>query len=489
MENVLIGLTNIFQLSNILFIFLGVVFGIIVGAMPGLSVTLGVSLMLPFTFGMAPETGIVFLIGIYCAGIFAGSITAILIRTPGSPASAATMEDGYALAQQGKATEALNGSLYASVFGGLFSGIVLLFVSPVIVKFALLFGPPEYFTLALFGMTVIASVSGKSLSKGMVMAALGMLFATVGVDPISGTERLTFGNQTLLSGIELLPVLIGLFAISEVLVQSERRSKTVAHKTDVNLEKFGWKNMIPFRKTLMRSSIIGSIVGAIPGTGAEISSYISYSEAKRNSKEPEKFGKGSLDGVVAAEAGNNGVTGATLIPMMTLGIPGGIVAAVLLGALLIQGLNPGPQLFSEYGDIAYTVIFGFILANIVMFICGKLSIGWFAKVTLIPRSMLFPVVLGLCLVGAYAYTNSIHTVVITLVFGMLGYILSKSGYPLPPMLIALILGPIAETSLRQSLILSDGSMLIFLQRPITIVFIILILVSTAVPLLRRKKAN
>ncbi|QQK81945.1 tripartite tricarboxylate transporter permease [Salicibibacter cibi] len=464
--------------------------GIAVGALPGLSVTLAVALMLPFTFAMDPGTGVLFLVAIYCGGIYAGSITAILLKTPGSPASAATTADGYALAQQGKASQALSVSLYASVAGGLFSGFTLLLFSPLIAELALMFGPPEFLTLALFGMTVIASVSGDSISKGMVMAILGMLIATVGVDPMTGSERFIFGAEFLLGGIEIVPVLIGLFAISEVLLQVEKKSKRISVRSgSENQRKVKIRELKPYRRTIFRSSVIGSIVGSIPGLGAEISSFISYGQAKKKSKEPKKFGKGSMEGVAASEAGNNGVTGATLIPTMTLGIPGSVVAAVLLGAFLVQGLNPGPQLFQESGDVAYTVILGFIVANIVMLIEGKLAIRWFAKVATIPSSILFPIVLSLCLMGGYAFENQIYTVGITIFFGVLGYLLSKLQYPLAPMLIALILGPIAEEGLRQSLMLSGGSLAIFFVRPISLFLIILILLSVIMPFVAKYRKN
>ncbi|ASN06818.1 tripartite tricarboxylate transporter permease [Virgibacillus necropolis] len=484
---ILYGIGNVFEWHIILAMIFGVAAGIVIGALPGLSATMGVALMLPLTFGMPPTAGMLLLIGIYCGGIYAGSVSAILLKTPGTAASAATVEDGFALAQQGKAHTALNLSIYASVAGGLISGFALLFFAPQIAKVALGFGPPEYFMLALFGLTIISSVSGNSISKGLIMGCLGVLVSTVGLDPITGGERFIFNTTFLLSGIDLVPALIGLFAISEVFNQIAKGSKSIASGATLKKEKFSIKDFLSLKKVIAKSSIIGVIVGAIPGTGGTISAFISYNEAKRSSKKPEEFGKGSYEGIVASESSNNGTTGATLIPMMTLGIPGDVVTAVLLGGLMIQGLTPGPQLFTENADIVYTIMVGFILVNIIMLILAKMAIPWFAKITSIPSNVLMPIVLVLCLIGSYAVNNSLSSVGIAIFFGVIGYFLPKYGYSVTPMLIAIILGPLAEKSLRQSLILSDGSFMIFFQRPISILFLVFCLLSVFVPLLAKYK--
>src|SRR5699024_5980790 len=374
---ILNGLINTLNVSVILAMFSGVILGIVIGALPGLSATMGVALMLPLTFGMEPTVGMLLLIGIYCAGIYAGSVSAILLKTPGTAASAATVQDGFALAQKGEASKALNMSIYASVTGGIISGIILLFFVHQIAKFALQFGSPEYFTLALFGLTIIASVSGESISKGLIMGTLGLLITTVGMDPINGQGRFLFNTSFLSAGIDLVPALIGLYAISEVLNQIAQHSKSITSSAKVIKEKFSFKNFWPFRKTVLKSSLIGVIIGAIPGTGGTISAFISYNEAKRVSKTPKDFGKGSLDGIAASESSNNGTTGATLIPMMALGIPGDVVTAVLLGGLMIQGLDPGPELFTEHKDIVYPVLVGFLIVNVLLFFMAKLAIPWF----------------------------------------------------------------------------------------------------------------
>lgn len=484
------ALFNIFEWENILAIVLGVAFGLFIGSMPGLSVTMGVALMLPLTFGLPPTSGILLLVGVYCAGTYAGSISAILINNPGTIASATTAADGFNLSKQGRAYYALNIAIYASVAGSLFSGIVLFLFAPSIANFALRFGPPEYFMLAMFGLTVVTMVSGKYLLNGLVMACLGMLIATIGLDPIEGTYRFTFNIDYLLSGIDIVPAVVGLFAVAEIFNQMEQGAKPISSDTEIKKEKFSLKNMFPFKKTIFKSSIIGVIVGIIPGTGGVIGSALSYNEAKRTSKNPESYGKGNPEGVAASESGNNGVTGATLIPMMTLGIPGDAPTAVLLGALMVQGLSPGPDLFSTNGIIAYSVITGFILVTIIMFIEAKLAIKLFAKVINIPPYFLWPIVLVLCLIGTYAVDNNMSSVVVTLFFGILGYILPKYNYPIIPILLGIVLGPIAETSLMQSLVISNGSFLIFLTRPISIVFAVLIVLSiifSILGILRSKK--
>ncbi|SDH16913.1 putative tricarboxylic transport membrane protein [Alteribacillus persepolensis] len=488
-ENILYGLTHIFTWQNMLFIFLGIFVGLFVGGLPGLSVTLAVALMIPFTFGLPPESAILLLLGVYCAGTYAGSVGAVLLRTPGTPASAATAVDGFALSQKGEAGKALNVSLIASVTGGLISGILLLFAAPQIAKFALNFGPPEYFALALFGLTIIASVSGKSFNKGLVMASLGVFIASIGLDPLAGSQRLTFGSSALLSGVNIIPALIGLFAIAEVFRQVEKGMKKISTPSKVDNEKIGWRFLRPYKRVIFKSSLIGSFIGSIPGTGGAIASFISYNEAKRTSKNPEQYGKGSLEGVAASEASNNGTTGATLIPMMTLGIPGDVVTAVLLSSLLIQGLQPGPELFEQHGGMVYTVMIGFIVVNICMYIVAKLSIRGFKRITLVPSSILFPIILVFCLVGSFAYDNSMTAVWIAVAFGFIGYILPKFGYPVVPMLIAIILGPLAETSLRQSLIMSEGSLVIFTERPVAVVFLLLAVLSVFVALYNHRKTR
>ncbi|WP_042143561.1 tripartite tricarboxylate transporter permease [Paucisalibacillus sp. EB02] len=487
MGDVLINsLLSIFEFQTLLFMILGVVLGFIFGSLPGLTATMGVALMLPVTYGLEPTTAMLFLLGIYCAGTYGGSASAILINTPGTPASAATVIDGYALAEKGKAADALRMALLASVVGGLFSALALLLIAPQLSKFALNFGPPEFFALAFFGLTMIISVSGDNLRKGIIMGLLGMLIATVGLDPISGLPRFSFGDSYMMGGINLIPALIGLFAISEIVKKAQTAH---IHKDEKisNIDKvvMSYRTMIKkFKKTMLKSSFIGTIIGAIPGTGPAIASFLSYNEARRASKNKEEFGKGSLDGIAAAESGNNGVTGATLIPLLTLGIPGDTVTAVMLGALMMQGLAPGPQLFVNYADMMYTIMLGLLLVNIFMFIQGSFTTKVFAKIKLVPTNLLMPMLLILCFIGAFGVNNTMFDVRVMLVFGLIGYFLPKFGFPVTPMLLGIVLGPIAETSFRQALAISDGSYMIFLTKPISLVFIVLAVLSILLPIIK-----
>lgn len=465
--------------------FLGVTLGIIFGALPGLTATMGVAVLLPVTFGMDPTTGILFLLGVYCGGIYGSSIPAILIKTPGTPASAAILEDSAALVKQGRAGEALRATVFASAVAGFISALILLFVAPQLAKFALKFGPAEYFAIALFGLTMISKVSAKSVLKGTFMGMLGMFVSVVGMDPITGTPRFAFGNTNLLGGLALVPVLVGLFAITEIFVQTqsanEVKAKVQAKITDKKESLF---HFFKYWKTILKSSLIGTFIGMIPGTGAPLASFLSYNEAHRSSKKKEEYGKGSMEGIIASEAGNNGVTGATLIPLLTLGIPGDTVTAILLGALLIQGLNPGPQLFTEHADVMYGVMIGLLVINVILYIQGRIASKVFAKITSVPMNVLIPILITLCFVGSYSVNNTLFDVKVMIAFGLLGYVLIKLGFPLIPMLLGIVLGPIAEPNLRRALIASQGDWSVFLTKPIALVFILLSVFTIALPMVQ-----
>jgi len=484
------GLINSLQFYNLIFIFLGVTTGIIIGALPGLTAVMGVSLLLPFTFGIDALKALLMLAGVYIGGIYGGSISAILIRAPGTPAAAATISDGYALTQSGKARQALEIALWSSCFAGFLSVIALIMVAPQLAKFALKFGPPEIFTLALFGLTIIASLSQKSLIRGLISGILGLFLATVGIDPIRGLPRYVFGVTNLLGGITFIPALIGLFALSEVFRQLEIIFlKKVALKAVLEKKGLSIKKFFTYIPTIVRGSIIGIIVGAIPGTGAAIAAFLSYDSAKRVSKESQKYGNGSLEGIAAAESGNNGVTGATFIPLLTLGIPGDVVTAVILGSFLMQGIIPGPHLFKENPELVYGLMSGMLVGNIVLLIMGTIILKYFTKVVLIPKPILMPIVGVLCLAGSFAINNSVFDLGIVFVFGIIGYILPKLGFSVTPIVIGMILGPMAELGFRQSLIISEGNWFIFLNRPISIFFIFLTVFSLVMVILRNKKSS
>lgn len=472
LENLSIALGIFASWENVFVLFIGVTIGTIVGAIPGMTPTTGVALTLPFTFYMQPVTGILLLLGVYKGGNYGGSIPAILISTPGTPAAACTVLDGYPLAQQGKANKALHMALYASCFADFVSNLSLIFFAAFIASFALRFGPPEFFTLIVFSLTIIAGVAGDSLSKGIGSAALGLLLATIGLDLIYGTERFVFGEVELLGGLKFIPVLIGLFAIP--LVIDHYSKKYVPHVTaPVGEEGVTWAEWKRCFKSILRGSLIGVALGAIPGIGGAPASFMAYSEAKRTSKNRDNFGKGEIEGIGAAEAGNNGVCGATMIPLLALGIPGDVVTAVILGAFMIHGLQPGPLLFEQNITLIYAIFMGIMLSSLFLLIVGKFGIKYLARIADVPNSILYPVVLVLCVFGAYAIGNTLFDVLLMMVMGVVGYIMMKFAIPAAPFLIAFILGPILEDSFRQSLLLGDGNFSIFVRGPICWFFLTL----------------
>lgn len=489
-ENMAAGLGDLMSISNFISINIGLLIGIIFGAIPGLTVLLCVVLFTPLTFGLSPITAMLMLLGMYVGGIYGGSITAILIRTPGTAAAAATMLDGYPLAQQGKAKKALDMALVASVIAGIISACILLFAAPQIAKATLEFGPSEYFVLAVFGLSIIAGVSGDSIVKGLIAGAMGFFISTIGMDETSAVMRFTFGNSKLLGGIQLVIGLIGFFALSELYLKSTN-NKIDDDGLDLNKEesKLTKKDLKSNLVNIIRSSLIGTGIGAIPGAGAGISSFLSYNEAKKRSKHPEKFGKGSIEAVAAAEAGNNGVTGATLIPLLTLGIPGDATAAVLLGALMMHGLIPGPSLFEEQGNIVYAIMLGLIITNIFLFLQGKFLLKYFAKVAHVPYELLVPIISIFCMAGAFSVNNTIFDIYIIIICGVISYILQRLEFSQIPILLGMVLGPLAETNFRRAMVISEGSYRIFVTRPISLFFVVLTLGTLITFVMKSRKAK
>ena len=480
------ALANLLTFQVLAAITLGVLGGIVIGALPGLSGTMGVALLIPVTFGLEPVAGLAMLASIYTAATYGGSIAAILINTPGTPAGAATALDGYQMTRNGEGAKALGVSAIASMVGGTISALVLLFVAPPLSRITLAFSAPEFFLIAVFGLTIIGSLASGSVIKGLAAGALGLLVATVGIDTLTGLPRFTFGTTPLQSGIELVPALVGLFALSQVMILAEASDPgesqivgTLQGRVLPTLREF--KRIII---TIVQSSGIGVFVGMLPGAGGDIGSWVGLNEAKRFSRDKEKFGKGCVEGVAAPESANNAVTGGALIPLLTLGIPGSSVTAVLLGGILIQGLRPGRELFTTQADITYAVILGFLLANILMGIIAIAGARLFVKITAVPQNVLSPIIVALCIVGAYAINNSITDVWVMIVFGLIGYLLRKMGFPPAPVVLGLILGPIAEEGLRQSISLAQGNVLgYYLSRPISVILMVLILLAIFSPLL------
>ena len=469
----------LFTLENILWINIGVFIGSVFAAIPGLSVILCVILFLPVTYSMTAIPGMMFLLGIYCAGGYGGSVSAILINTPGTPHAAATMLDGHPLSEKGRTKAALKIALYASTFGGIFSALMLLFLGPQVARVAAQLGTAEYFMVCVFGLTIIAGVSGKSMIKGLISACLGLLISCVGSDPMTSYDRFTFGVSRLYLGLDLAVCLIGLFALVEIMSKAEKRLDrlnldTTQIKDDGVITKAEYKRMA---RPVLLSSIIGVMVGIIPGTGASEASWFSYNTAKNMSKHPEEFGHGSVEGIAAAESANNAVTGATLIPLLTLGIPGDGTVAIMLSALMINGLNPGLSLFTTQGDIMYAIMLGLILVNIFMLLQGKFLTSLFAKVVSIPQEILTPIIVIFCFAGAYSVNENYFDVGIALIFGMLAWILRKLELPPVPILLGLVLGSMTETNFRRALLISNGNPKIFFSSVYCIIFLVLILLA------------
>jgi putative tricarboxylic transport membrane protein len=438
-----------------------------------------VILFLPVTYSMTAIPGMMFLLGIYCAGGYGGSVSAILINTPGTPHAAATMLDGHPLSEQGRTKAALKIALYASTFGGIFSALMLLFLGPQVARVAAQLGTAEYFMVCVFGLTIIAGVSGKSMIKGLISACLGLLISCVGSDPMTSYDRFTFGISRLYLGLDLAVCLIGLFALVEIMSKAEKRLDrlnldTTQIKDDGVITKEEYKRMA---RPVLLSSIIGVMVGIIPGTGASEASWFSYNTAKNMSKHPEEFGHGSVEGIAAAESANNAVTGATLIPLLTLGIPGDGTVAIMLSALMINGLNPGLSLFTTQGNIMYAIMLGLILVNIFMLLQGKFLTTLFAKVVSIPQEILTPIIVIFCFAGAYSVNENFFDVGVALIFGMLAWILRKLELPPVPILLGLVLGSMTETNFRRALLISNGSPKIFFSSVYCIIFLVLILLA------------
>lgn len=486
-SNIIQGVQMTATFDCIMMIAFGTLLGIIIGALPGLTATTGVSIFLPLTFYMEPVPALGFLAGIYCGGMYGGSITAILINTPGTPAGAATVLDGHPLALKGEAYKALQMALYASTIGGLISCFALTFISPLLASVALKFSYAEYFALGVFGLSIVAGLSNGNIFKGLLSCCIGLFVGCIGMDPMSGYPRLTFGFNSLLGGFELIPVLIGLFAMSELIQQCADKIKRGNEKEEVlavsgkGLTKSEWKRSLP---AILKGSVIGTFVGAVPATGGGTAAFLSYGEARRASKSPSTFGKGNIEGVAASESANNGATGGTFIPMLCLGIPGDSVTAVMMGALIIQGLTPGPSLFVEHADTVNGIYVGLFIANLFMLLFGLIGLRWFYKVCMIPKEILQPIIFGLCCIGSYAANSSLFDVGCMFVFGVLGYLLLRGGLPMAPVLLGLILGDITESNLRRGMLANGGSFLEFVNRPICLTILAFTVFSLAFTIYR-----
>ncbi|TRZ86424.1 tripartite tricarboxylate transporter permease [bacterium] len=477
------GFSVAFQPMNLVYCLAGVIIGTMVGVLPGLGPVAAMSLLLPATFHIPPVASIIMLSGIYYGAQYGGSTTSILVNIPGEAASIMTCLDGYQMARQGRAGPALGISAFGSFIAGTVAIIGLMLVAPPLAEFGLKFGPPENFSLMVLGLIILTFLTSASMIQALMMASVGLIIGTGGLDNISNTPRFSFGIIELLDGVGLIPVAMGLFGISEVLVNIETKVKREVFTSNVT-------GLLPTLKdwsqsiwAIVRGTIIGFFLGLIPGGGAMLASFVAYAIEKRVSKHPETFGKGAIEGVAAPESANNAGAQASFIPLLTLGIPSNVVMAMLLGALMIHGITPGPLLISQHPEIFWGVVASMYLGNIILLILNLPLIGLWVKLLKVPYSILFPLIIFFCLTGAYSINNSFTDVKIMLIFGIIGYLMQKISLPPAPMVLAFVLGPILENALRLSLIKSQGSFSIFFTRPISATCLIITLVLMAVPLL------
>lgn len=484
-SNLALGFGVALQPINLLYCFIGVFIGTLVGVLPGIGPVAAMSLLLPVTFNASPEAGIIMLAGIYYGSMYGGSTTAILVNIPGEAASVVTCLDGHEMAKRGRAGPALGMSAIASFIAGTFAVLGLMLVAPILARFAVKFGPTEYFSLMVLGLSILTYLSHGSMIKALIMACFGLILGLVGLDSISAVGRLTFDKMELVDGIGLVPVVMGLFGVAEIFVNLEQKMSRELVREKVT-------GLMPTREDwkvsagpLTRGSLLGFLLGILPGGGAVIASFLSYGIEKRISKTPERFGKGAIEGVAGPEAANNAAAGGGFIPLMTLGIPPNVVMALLLGAFIVHGLQPGPLLMTQSPGVFWGIVASMYIGNIMLLILNLPMIGLWVQVLKVPYKILFPMILLFCLIGVYSLSNSVFDLYVMIAFGILGYLMRKFGYEPAPLVLAFVLGPLMENNLRKALILSDGSFWAFVERPLSLTCLIVALVILLSPLLPR----
>lgn len=489
MESLLAGFQTALSWQNLLYCLIGVTFGMLVGILPGLGPSAGTAVLLPLTFGMAPVSAIIMLAGIYYGAMYGGTVTSVLINTPGEAASAITCLDGYPMAQQGRAGTALGVAGIGSFIGGTISIIGLAFIGPPLAKMALKFGPPEFFALMVLGMTMVIGLMGKSVLRGLIAALVGLNLAIIGMDPLTGTVRFAFGIEELSNGLDFIPLVMGMFGLSEIIMclEEELIAGTPPKVRGLLPRRDEWG---PVLKAIMRGTGIGFIVGLLPGTNSVIPTIMSYSLERKLAKDPSRFGKGAVEGVASPETANNAYCGAALIPLFTLGIPSSPTVAILLGAFIMHGLTPGPQLFSKNPDFVWAVIASMFIGNLILLFMNLPMAGFWAKMLMVPYKLLFPIVLAVAIVGSYSVNNSMFDVGAMIIFGILGYFLKKVEIPLAPVVLTFVLGRLIEDSLLQSLTMFRGDFLLIFSRPIAgtlLVLALLIFVGSVIAGIKNKK--
>ena len=485
-----IGFLTVLQPVNILAMIVGMFIGLIIGILPGLGGPMAVALIIPFTFNMEPITGILVMISLYCPPPYSGSITAILFKIPGEAPAIMTILDGHEMAKKGQAGKALGTAMLASTLGGVVSTVLLAAVSIPLSEMALQFGEAEYFAMAVMGLSVCSGIGGKSVLKNVIAAVMGLFLATFGTSPISGTHRFTFGASGLLMGITFIPAVIGLFAISEVFEQVEKglregRRRGYQEQTRVKIGLPSWKDIRSLKWTFLRSGLIGTFLGILPGVGATTASFFGYSEAVRWSKHPEKFGTGVLEGIAAPETANNAATGGAMVPLLTLGIPGSAVTAVMIGAFMIHGIRPGPMMMVQQPKLVYSIFAGYFFSNLLIILAGIIGIKFLVKVMDFPYYKIGPAILLFAVIGSYALNNSMSDVYISLAFGFAGYVLKRLEFGLAPLVLGMILGELAEVSLRRAMLLSDLDPTVLLTRPISAGLLAFSALSLCYPLFQK----
>ncbi len=489
-SGLLSGFQIVFQPVNFLYCFTGVFIGTLIGVLPGIGPTGAMAMLLPTTFGLAPVSSLIMLAGIYYGAQYGGSTTSILVNIPGEASTIVTCLDGYQMAKQGRAGPALGIAAFGSLIGGTFSVIGLMFLALPLAEMAVAFGPPEYSSLICLTMILSVYLSRGSLFKSFIMIVTGLILSTVGMDIISGKTRFTFGCGTLIDGIGLVPVAMGLFGVSEVFMNLEESLERVIFKAKIksllpDLE--DWKKSIG---PIIRGTFLGFPLGILPGGGAIIASFMSYSLEKRISKNPERFGHGTIEGVAGPETANNAASGGSFIPLLALGIPPNVVMAILMGALILHGITPGPLLIKQHPDVFWGVVASMYLGNIILLLLNLPLISLWVKLLKVPYRILMPLILLFCLIGSYSLNNNVVEVVIMIIFGMVGYVLRKFEFEAAPLMVAFILGPILENSWRQSLVISDGKFSIFVEKPISVVTLTiaaLLIINSLIKYYRKKR--
>ena len=482
MEDIVKGLSLILELENIILILGGVLIGVLVGALPGLSSPMAIALLIPFTITLDPVAAIAMMAALYCAGTFGGSITAILINAPGAPPAVATALDGYPMAKNGEPGRALGLAAVSSVLGGIFSLIVFIFAAPLLAQVALEFGPQEYFGLAIFALSMLATMSGKSSIRNLISGCAGVLIGTIGIHLTTGVERFTFDIPELYEGISFVPVLIGLFAVSELFKQSETLNSVVdrIHAKALRLPTI--EELKKLKYTILRSSGIGTFIGILPAEGSTVAAIMGYNEARRWSKNKDQFGKGSPEGIVGPEAANNSAAGGAMVPTLALGIPGSGSTALILAALIMHGFRPGPYLINETPEFVYAIFGAMLIANFGFLVIGLVGAKFFSLVAFIPKKLLWPAVFIFAMIGSYSFSSSMFDVWIMLGFGVVGYFMNRHGFSAAPLVMGLILGKLVEESFSQSMIIHDNNFFALFDKPIVVFFFILTFLSLTTPL-------